>query len=159
MESQELKQHIKDFLIEHKQGSLATTINNIPRSSPVQYFTDDNMNLYIVSAGGEKFNAIKDNPNVCLLVNSDYIDYKKIKGVQVFGKASTSLDNEDILEEARRYSPEPYIIDNNKTSLNAIKIQPEEIVYLDSLRDGDRTKQILKNNTVTMKADGNIGIH
>ena len=34
--------------------------------------------------------------------------------------------------------------ENDLSGLNVIKIIPEEIVYLNSLGDGDRTKQILK---------------
>lgn len=97
--AEELKILISEFLKEHKSGSLATCMNNIPRSSPVQYFIGEDMNIYILSAGGEKFNAIKSNPNVCLLVNTDYIDYRQIKGVQIFGTATTSLENQRILRK------------------------------------------------------------
>lgn len=38
MDPVELKEHIREFLKEHRQASLATCLNNIPRSSPVQYF-------------------------------------------------------------------------------------------------------------------------
>jgi len=149
----ELKQKIIEFLKEHKEGSLATCMNSIPRSSPVQYFLGDELNIYIPSAGGEKFNAIKQNPNVCLLVNTEYINYRKIKGVQIFGRATTSLDNEHLFEEASRYCPEPWLINSERNRLNIIKIVPTEIVYLDSSKDGDRTKQILKQDQVLIKED------
>ncbi len=149
----ELKKHVKEFLMEHKQASLATCINNIPRSSPVQYFMGNDLDLYILSAGGDKFNAIKENPNVCLLVNSEYIDYRKIKGVQVFGTATTSVENSDLYDEAKMYSPEPYIMEKEQDKLKIIKIIPKEIVYLNSLEKGDRTKQILRNNGVVIKED------
>ena len=42
---------------------------------------------------------------------------------------------------------------NEKTKLHVIKIIPTEIVYLDSLKDGDRTKQILKQDQVLIKED------
>lgn len=149
----ELKEHVKGFLKEHKDASMATCMNNIPRSSPVQYFMDEELNIYITSAGGDKFKAIEGNPNVCLLVNTEYINYRKIKGVQIFGKATTSLRDSKIYEEAMMYSPEPYLLENEKKSLKVIKIVPEEIVYLDSLNKGDRTKQILKHNEVTIRED------
>ncbi len=70
MDPVELKEHIREFLKEHRQASLATCLNNIPRSSPVQYFLGADLDIYIISAGGEKFKAIAENPTVCLLVNT-----------------------------------------------------------------------------------------
>ncbi|MGI6706320.1 MAG: pyridoxamine 5'-phosphate oxidase family protein [Clostridia bacterium] len=153
MSAGELKEHIKVFLKEHKEGSLATCLNGMPRSSPVQYFADDNLNIYILSAGGEKFNAIHQNPNVCLLVNTNYITYKRIKGVQIFGKVTSSIENLGLFDEAKRQYPESYMMDHERHQLKVIKIVPDEIVYLDSTEDGDRTKQILKNNEVIIKED------
>lgn len=149
----ELKNNIVEFLKENKEGALATSANNIPRSSPVQYFLGDALNIYILSAGGDKFNAINQNPNVCFLVNTPYMTLRKIKGVQIFGKATTSLQNLSLLDEAKKYSSEPYIIEHEKENLKVIKIVPEEIVYLNSLEEGDRTKQILKNNEIEVRDD------
>lgn len=39
-----------------------------------------------------------------------------------------------------------------------IKIRPYEIVYLNSLEKGDRTKQILKLNTVELKEEEKYAI-
>ncbi|NLY77420.1 MAG: pyridoxamine 5'-phosphate oxidase family protein [Tissierellia bacterium] len=155
MTVEELKEKIWEFLKEHKEGSLATCLNNVPRSSPVQYVVGDNLRLYIVSAGGEKFKAIHQNPNVCLLVNTNYINYRQIKGVQIFGKATTSIDNQELFDEAKRYHPDPYQLEHEQRELKIIKIEPEEIVYLDSLGDGDRTKQILnlRENRLILKED------
>lgn len=150
--AEELKILISEFLKEHKDGSLATCMNNIPRSSPVQYFVGDNMNIYILSAGGEKFNAIAENPNVCLLVNTDYINYRQIKGVQIFGTASTNLMDRSLYQEAKEQYADQYVMENER-ELRVIKIVPEEIVYLDSLGDGDRTKQVLRYNNVIIKED------
>lgn len=153
MTTEELKNNILQFLKEHKEGSLGTCLNDIPRSSPVQYFVGEDLNIYIISAGGEKFKAIQQNPNVCLLVNTDYINYRQIKGVQVFGRATTSLDNAHLFDEAKRYYSDPYQLDHEKREIKIIKIEPVEIVYLDSLGDGDRTKQILSNDRVRVKED------
>lgn len=70
----ELRDSVINFLKEHKSGSLATVMDNFPRSSPVQYFLGEGTDIYILSAGGDKFNAINQNPNVCLLVNTEYIN-------------------------------------------------------------------------------------
>ncbi len=153
MKAIELKEHIIGFLKEHREASLATCINNIPRTSPVQYFLGEEMDTYIFSAGGEKFNAISENPNVCLLVNTEYINYRRIKGVQIFGKAKTSFDDAFLLDEAKIYTPDPYLFEHQTVDLKIIKIIPDEIVYLNSLEAGERTKQILKENTVKTKEE------
>lgn len=153
MTTEELRESVLEFLKEHKEGSLGTCLNNIARSSPVQYFVDDNLNIYIISAGGEKFRAIESNPNVCLLVNTGYINYRQIKGVQVFGKATTSLEDKNLFDEAKKHYPDPYQLEHEKRELKLIKIKPTEIVYLDSLGDGDRTKQILNNDRVIVKEE------
>lgn len=149
----ELRQRIIEFLKENRQGSLATCVNNVPRSSPVQYFLGDDLDIYILSAGGKKFDAIRDNPNVCLLVNTPYLSFRKIKGVQVFGKAVTSMHDPSIKNEAKRYIPVAIAADAEIDNIHAIKIVPEEIVYLDALIDGDRTKQIFTNSRVTVQQE------
>lgn len=144
MSSNELKDNIVNFLKEHNQGALATCIGDDPRSSPVLYFLASNMNIYIPSAGGEKFNAIDSNPNVCLLVNTDYVDFRQIKGVQIFGKAITNLQKPSLVDEAKQQCMGIDVMKPNQGELMVIKVIPEEVVYLDSLGDGDRTKQILR---------------
>ncbi len=153
LNNMELRESIMDFLQEHVDGSLATVKDSIPRSSPVRYFMGDDMEIYILSAGGEKFNAIDENPNVCLLVNSEYLDHRRIKGVQIFGKATTSINEPDLYHEAIGYSPDPFLMEREKNYLEVIKIEPEEIVYLDALKEGDRTKQILKGDEVILHDD------
>lgn len=149
MTSSELKNEILGFLKEHKSASLATCLNDIPRSSPVQYFLGNEMNIYILSAGGDKFKAIEENNNVCLLVNTEYINYRKIKGVQIFGNATTSVEDISLKDEAHKYCPDHYLHENE--DIKVIKINPKEIVYLDSLEEGNRAKQILRNNQVIIK--------
>lgn len=144
----ELRHNVLEFLQENINATLATVKNNVPRSSPVRYFLGENFEIYVLSAGGEKFDAIKENPNVCLLVNSDYLDYRRIKGIQVFGTATTSLIDSTIYDEAVGYAPDPHMMMRESHNLKVIKIVPEEIVYLDALKDGDRTKQVLKGNVV-----------
>lgn len=158
LNTSELKQKIKSFLNEHSLASLATCGNNMPRCSPVQYFTGSEMNIYVMSCGGDKFNNIQDNPNVCLLVNTEYLDYKKIKGVQVFGRAHTSLKHSELIDEAKEFAPHKQLLEIQKDYINIIKIVPDEIVYLDAL-NGDRTKQILINDEVIEKEDKILSIH
>ncbi|MCR1900118.1 pyridoxamine 5'-phosphate oxidase family protein [Irregularibacter muris] len=153
MSFEQLEHHIEKFLKEHKSASIATCMNEIPRSSPVQYYLGEELNIYIPSAGGEKFKAIEKNPKVCLLVNTEYVDYRKIKGVQIFGQARTSLEDKGLIEEAKKYIAHAHLLEEEK--LQVIKIIPEEIIYLDAIDRGDRTKQVLKlmDKQVTIQKD------
>lgn len=159
MSPDELRRHIREFLIEHKCAVIATSKNNLPRCSPVQYFLGEDLDIYILSAGGEKFGCIQDNPNVCMLVNTEYINYRQIKGVQIFGNAITSLSRPELKNEAKKYCPDKHLIEHEWDSLLFIKIVPEEITYLNSLEDGNRTKQILHHNQVVEKEDKILSIH
>lgn len=104
---EDLKKHIIGYLKENKEGALGTCLNNIFRSSLVRYFLGEDLDVYVVSTGGEKFKALEE----------------KLK----------------LLEEAKQHCSD-WATENFKI----IKIEPNEIVYLNSLVDGDRTKQILK---------------
>ena len=158
MSSQALSEEIEHFLMEHKDAALGTCMNQKPRVSPVQYFLGADLELFILSAGGDKFKAIKENPNVCLLVNTEFITHRKIKGVQIFGTATTSLENNDLFDEAMQFYPDPNMMNFNREDLKVIKIVPEEIVYLNAIEDGDRTKQILSDNQVRVQED-NLMLH
>lgn len=148
MPPSELKKLVNTFLKENDNGALATCGNDKhqPRCSPVMYTTadvDDEVDIFILSAGGTKFGEIEENSQVCLLVNTDYTDYKRIKGVQVFGTATTSYSNPRLIDEAYSRSNAKEIFQKADEDLKVIKIIPDEIIYLDSLETGDRTKQVL----------------
>ncbi|HHY81937.1 MAG TPA: pyridoxamine 5'-phosphate oxidase family protein [Clostridiales bacterium] len=149
MKPDELRRHIKNFLSGNRFGSLGTCMNNMPRSSPVQYFLGQDLEIYILSAGGTKFQYIQHNPNVCLLVNTEYTNYTRIEGVQVFGRAVTSEEEPRLLHEAMEFCPDCHTIESLKDTIKVIKIIPEEIIYLNSRETGDRTKQVLTKEHIT----------
>ncbi len=151
MKPDDLRRHIKNFLSSNRYGSLGTCMNDIPRSSPVQYFLGQDLEIYILSAGGTKFQYIKHNPNVCLLVNTQYTNYTRIEGVQIFGKAVTSEEEQGLLHEALEFCPDCHTIDPIKDNIKVIKIIPDEIIYLNSRETGDRTKQVLKSEHISKR--------
>lgn len=156
MQPAELRDHIKSFLRERSNASLATCSEGISRSSPVQYFLGQDLDIFILSAGGDKFKNLNKNPNVCLLVSTDYVNYTRIKGVQVFGQAITSEQDDKVLTEAELYCPDFHLFSHMKDYIKAIKIVPDHIVYLGSLEDGDRTKQILRGDHIVVKTDKSL---
>lgn len=76
--------------------------------------------------------------------------------MQVFGKAKTSLENDNLFDEAMQFSPDPNSMNFSKDDIKVIKIIPEEIVYLDAIQDGDRTKQILSDRGVRLQEDNSM---
>ena len=95
-----------------------------------------------------KPSSITGHNHVCLLVNTDYINYTRIEGVQVFGRAVTSEQEPELLQEALEFCPDLHAVRSQKDSIKAIKIIPDEIVYLNSRETGDRTKQILTSGQI-----------
>lgn len=144
--SSQLRNKIYGFLKEHIHGALSTCKDNIPKSSPVHYFLGENFDLYILSAGGDKFSNIESNPNVCLLVNTEYVNYRKIKGVQIYGTAVTSINKPEIYEEAMDFSPDFNLMGRERDRLKIIKISPSEIIFINSLESGEKIRQVLNIN-------------
>ena len=67
---QQLFQEILDFAQSKDTGALGTMGPAGLRVSPVKYFVDDELNLYIQSKGGSKFTNLAANDQVCLLVST-----------------------------------------------------------------------------------------
>lgn len=133
----ELRENIISFLKKKDTGALATSGVDT-RVSPVKYFLGEELDIYIYSDGGSKFDNLKENNQVCLLVSTEfYGDYKTIKGVQVFGKAQIGDSNSYIYQEAIEYCPFDSLDDQGYI----IKINAEQVVYKDSV-DGNGEKHI-----------------
>ncbi len=129
---------ITEFINENNYGVLATTYECFPLSSPVEYYTNDKKEIFIPSIGGNKFKNLGTNNNVCLLVNTDYKDITKIKGVQIFGKASVLERNTTEFEQASGYIDDPDILSYDNARI--IKISPVKMIYLNSMRSGEKDK-------------------
>ncbi|WP_018249029.1 pyridoxamine 5'-phosphate oxidase family protein [Orenia marismortui] len=136
---EEVKQKVIEFLKKKDTGALATSGADT-RVSPVKYFLGEDLDIYIHSDGGSKFDNLRQNKDVCLLVSTEfYGDYKTIKGVQVFGQAEIAKSDSSLYQEAEKYCPfnhmsgEGYII----------KITADRAVYKNSV-DGNGEKNIWK---------------
>jgi general stress protein 26 len=140
-QSQEhLLEKINTFLKQKDTAALATHGNEI-RVSPVKYYMDVNHNIFIHSNGGDKFNNIEKNHNVCLLVSTEFEeDLNKIKGVQVFGHCEVGENGSPLFAEAERFCPWE-LFDNNST---IIKVTPDYMVYKDGINE-DGSKQVWRS--------------
>src|SRR5690606_28649325 len=84
----QLKEAILAFAQGRDTGYLGTVGPDGVRVSPVRYFMDNDLNVYIHSKGGNKFINLESNPNACLLVATPFQDdFYQVQGVQLFGPA------------------------------------------------------------------------
>ncbi|HAN09317.1 MAG TPA: hypothetical protein DCP90_01745 [Clostridiales bacterium] len=135
---------IKDLIENNNYGVLATSYEGFPLSSPVEYYLNDGNEIFIPSVGGNKFKNLNINNNVCLLVNSKFEDNFRMKGVQIFGKASIYDKNTDTFDMASKYIDDTEVLLDDQTKI--IKISPVKIIYLNSLKTGEKIKYEVEIN-------------
>jgi uncharacterized protein YhbP (UPF0306 family) len=86
MDSDALQQKITDFINKHNTCALAVANGDFVRCTPIEYNYMDG-SFYLLSEGGLKFKALKDNKNVCLAIYEEYKGFGKLNGLQVTGMA------------------------------------------------------------------------
>ncbi len=70
----ELQNAILEFARERDTGYLGTSGPSGVHVSPVKYFVDPELNIYIHSRGGTKFDNVAVNQRVCLLISTPFAD-------------------------------------------------------------------------------------
>jgi len=147
----ELEKYIVDFLGSHSICTLATSKNDKPRATTVEYH-NKGMDLFMVGQMGVKIENIRANPNVsvalCMAPNS----WLNVKGMQITGKAKILTPSDPDYESAltvynwQILSDElGFDVKEHPKYLRIIKIEPEKIEILDvSFRaNGYSPRQIL----------------
>ena len=67
MPEDELKREIREYLDKRKVLVLCTCSNNIPRATPMDFYTDqDSFNIYVGPAPGRKVKNIEENPEISI---------------------------------------------------------------------------------------------
>ena len=67
MPKEKLKKEILNFLNNRKVLVLCTCSNNIPRATPMDFYTEkDSFNIYIGPAPGRKVKNMEENPNISI---------------------------------------------------------------------------------------------
>ena len=133
---------ISDFIVENNVLHLATSRNNIPRCTPLEYKHKGGLNLYVFSEGGAKIAFMRENPNVAVSIASPYEPKKNFfgaRGLQIWGKAKiyARFKEKDEFKatvkelgiDETRFPPE--------INFKIIVIEPEKIKYRDT-RNGYR---------------------
>jgi uncharacterized protein YhbP (UPF0306 family) len=85
--AEELKQQVLDYLKSHNTMTLATCAGGAPWAATV-FFASDELRLYFFSAPESRHcQNLAANGRVAVTVQEDYQDWRKIKGIQLEGRA------------------------------------------------------------------------
>ena len=133
LKKEQLRQAILNFAKGRDTGFLGTTGPAGLRVSPVKYFMDDDLNIYIHSKGGSKFHNLSSNGEVCLLVSSPFKDnFHQIKGVQFFGTAQVVESNSGLYSRAEELCPWRHDYD-----VKLIYLPCDRAIYVDRISRED----------------------
>jgi len=99
MSRDELEQRIAVFIKAHNMCVLATSKDDVPRATPIEYWADGTT-LYISADPGTKRENIKANPGVSVGIHDPYIGPLSAKGIQITGEAKLLTDEDPEYDEA-----------------------------------------------------------
>ncbi|MFX0080401.1 MAG: pyridoxamine 5'-phosphate oxidase family protein [Candidatus Hodarchaeota archaeon] len=122
-----LRKEIRDYLNKRKVLVLCTCSNNIPRATPMDFYTEqDSFNIYIGPAPGRKIKNMEENPNISIGIYTP-LSEGKIQGMQITASGKENLiflrKGDEGFEEAQK------IVRGKRKLL--MKIIPEKIELLD----------------------------
>ena len=127
MPIEELKKEIRNYLDDRKVLVLCTCSNNIPRATPMDFYTEkDSFNIYVGPAPGRKVKNIEENPNISIGIYTPMSE-GKIQGMQI---SATGKERLIFLKEGDEEFERAQNIIRGKRKL-LLKIIPEKIELLD----------------------------
>ncbi|MFW9866650.1 MAG: pyridoxamine 5'-phosphate oxidase family protein [Candidatus Thorarchaeota archaeon] len=127
MPEEELKREIREFLDKRKVLILCTCSNNIPRATPMDFYTEkDSFNIYVGPAPGKKVKNIEENPNISIGIYTPLTE-GKIQGMQITASRRDRLIF--LKEEDEGFEKAQKIVRGKRKLL--LKIIPEKIELLD----------------------------
>jgi len=127
MPENELKREIREYLNSRKVLVLCTCSNNIPRATPMDFYTEqDSFNIYVGPAPGRKVKNIEENPNISIGIYTP-LSEGKVQGMQISASGRESLvflrEGDEEFEKVQK------IVRGTRKLL--LKIIPEKIELLD----------------------------
>jgi len=127
MPAEELKKEIRNFLDKRKVLVLCTCSNNIPRATPMDFYTEkDNFNIYVGPAPGRKVKNMEENPIVSIGIYTP-LSEGKIQGMQI---TASGKDKLIFLKEGDEEFKKAQKLVRGKRKV-ILKIIPEKIELLD----------------------------
>lgn len=86
MEQGALRTEMEKFIEAHNTCTLATGCGDFVRCTPIEYCYRHEK-FWMLSEGGLKFRALKNNKNVCMAIYDPYSGFDKLGGMQIAGTA------------------------------------------------------------------------
>ncbi|MCK4780038.1 MAG: pyridoxamine 5'-phosphate oxidase family protein [Candidatus Lokiarchaeota archaeon] len=139
---EELKKEIRNFLDDRKVLVLCTCSNNIPRATPMDFYTEkDSFNIYVGPAPGRKVKNMEENPNISIGIYTP-LSESKIQGMQI---TATGKERLIFLKEGDEEFKKAQKIVRGRRKL-ILKIIPEKIELLDYdfIKEGYSRLQVLE---------------
>ncbi len=101
--SPKLKETVLQYLQGHYTMTIATAKDGIPWAAAV-FYASDGFTLYFLSDPESRHSKdIAENPVVAVTVNEDYHDWRKIKGIQLEGKAVLVATEDEVAKAVATY--------------------------------------------------------
>lgn len=142
---------------------LATVHDNIPRTTPVDFFCDG-LTIWIAGEPGLKIRNIRANPSVAVGIYHPMDHNKHNRSLQIQGTAeliNVNNNKEEVIARAqqfgihqavekmlREHNPEAKAVDDEVMNVikrfNFIRIEPDEIIYLSIHPTEGTTKDVWK---------------
>lgn len=142
MPIEELKKEIRNYLDDRKVLVLCTCSNNIPRATPMDFYTEkDSFNIYVGPAPGRKVKNMEENPNISIGIYTP-LSESKIQGMQI---TAAGKDRLIFLKEGDEEFKKAQKLVRGRRKL-ILKIIPEKIELLDYdfIKEGYSRLQVLE---------------
>jgi hypothetical protein len=144
MPVKELKKEILTFFKKRQELVLCTCSNNIPRATPMDFYTDgESFDIYVGMAPGRKIKNIEENPIISIGI---YTPMKegKIQGLQVtaIGKERLTF----LRQGDPDYEKAQKIVRGNRKLILRIRPTRLELLDYDFAKRGYAKMQSLENN-------------
>ena len=152
----ELYAGILEFLKGQTMCTICTSLNDVPRATPLEYYSDGT-SLYIIGHKGIKLGNLRANPRVSVAIYNHVHptwggagNWLGVKGAQITGTARIITDDspEYFTARAKWKSPTVGTVKSSEkpTGRMMIVVDSERIEYMDSAfkLEGCATKQVWK---------------
>jgi len=105
MPREQLEPHLVEFIKSHNVCVLSTSKDDIPRATPVTYYSEGTTLYILGDRGTTKLSNISANPGVSIGISDPRTSWLSVKGVQITGQVTLiTADNPEFEEALRIYN-------------------------------------------------------
>ncbi len=105
MSREQLEQHIVEFIKSNNVCVLSTSKDDIPRATPVTYYSEGTTLYILTDRGSTKLSNIGANPRMSIGISDPRTSWLSVKGIQITGQVTLiTADNPEYEEALRIYN-------------------------------------------------------